>query len=132
MSNAEFKRNFAKLIQKVGDKADQVVRHAALELQSAMVLRSPVDTGRFRSNWQCGIGAVNTTISEPAGSDAKGRTSVALQGWQPGQTIYLTNSLPYAHRLEYGHSQQAPNGMVRLTVQEYGQHLKNVIARLPE
>jgi len=33
--------------------------------------------------------------------------------------IYLTNNLPYAQRLEEGYSQQAPAGMVALTIQEF-------------
>jgi len=36
-----------------------------------------------------------------------------------GQVIYLVNNLPYAIPLEYGHSSQAPGGMVRLTVQKW-------------
>lgn len=130
MSNAEFKRNFAALLKRVGDKADLVVRKVAIELQTSMIEKSPVDTGRFRSNWACGIGAVNTSIANQAGADAKGQTATALQGWKPGQTIYLSNSLPYARRLEFGWSQQAPSGMVRLSVQEYGQYLKKVVSEL--
>jgi hypothetical protein len=80
--------------------------------------------GQFRANWQCGVGAVNMTIIDPPGSDAKGRTKVALETWKPGQTIWLTNALPYAKKLEDGYSKQAPFGMVKLTVNEVGEHLK--------
>lgn len=127
-NNAEFKRKFAALLKKVGDDAETVVRKTAIEFQNAMIDRSPVDTGRFKSNWQCGIGAVNTSIADTAGSDAKGRTVTVLQGWNAGQTIWLTNSLPYAQRLEYGWSKQAPSGMVRLTVMDYERYLTKVLA----
>lgn len=130
MSNAEFRRGFAALLAKAGDKSDQVVRKVAIELQNSMIQMSPVDSGRFKSNWAAGIGAINTDISATAGSDAQGRTGIALSGWKPGQTIFLTNSLPYSLRLEYGWSKQAPAGMVRLTVQEYGDYLKKVVAEL--
>lgn len=128
--NADFKRNFSALLKRAGDKAELVVRKVAIELQSSMILKSPVDTGRFRANWQCGIGAMNTSISAPPGTDAKGRTATALQGWKPGQTIWLTNSLPYSRRLEYGWSKQAPGGMVRMSIQEYGRYLKKVVSEL--
>lgn len=122
MSNAAFKRNFAKLLKAAGDKAEMLVRHTALQLQSSMVEMSPVDTGRFKGNWQCGVGSANLSASDPPSSDgstAVGRTQRALEDWKVGQTIYLTNSLPYARPLEYGWSKQAPSGMVRLTVQNY-------------
>ena len=35
------------------------------------------------------------------------------------QPIYISNALPYALPLEYGHSQQAPNGMIRVTVEDW-------------
>ena len=35
--------------------------------------------------------------------------------------ITLTNNLPYAQRLEYGWSQQAPQGFVRVNVSRFQQ-----------
>lgn len=127
MSNADFKSNFAKLLAKAGAKADMVVKRTALELQSMMIEGAPVDTGRFKGNFQAGVGAVNADISAAAGSDAKGRTAAVLQGWKAGQTIFLTNSLPYARRLENGWSQQAPSGFVRLSVQNYSRALAETV-----
>lgn len=122
-----FAADLNKLCKRAGDKAEMVVRKTALELQSGMIERSPVDTGRFKSNFQCGIGAINADTSAAPGSDAEGRTNTVLQGWKQGQTIWLTNSLPYAKRLEDGWSKQAPAGMVRLTVQNYSQALAKAV-----
>lgn len=122
-----FAADLNKLCKRAGDKAEMVVRKTALELQSGMIERSPVDTGRFKSNWTCGVGAVNTDTSAAPRTDAEGRTRTVLEGWKPGQTIFLTNSLPYARRLENGWSKQSPNGMVRLTVQAYAQALKTAV-----
>ena len=122
-----FAESLNKLCQRAGGKAELVVRRAALELQSGMIEKSPVDTGRFKGNFQCGVGAMNTSTSDAAdksGQGAVGRTETVLEGWKPGQTIWLTNSLPYARRLENGWSQQAPAGMVRLTVQAYSGAVK--------
>lgn len=122
-----FAENLSKLCERAGDKAELVVRRAALELQSGMIEKSPVDTGRFKGNFQCGVGAMNTSTSDAAdksGQGAVGRTAAVLEGWKPGQTIWLTNSLPYARRLENGWSQQAPAGMVRLTVQAYSEAVR--------
>jgi hypothetical protein len=125
-----FAEDLRRLCDRAGDKAELVVRKTALELQSGMVERSPVDTGRFKGNWACGIGTINTDTSQgedKSGQGALGRTATTLQGWKPGQTIVLSNSLPYARRLENGWSDQAPGGMVRLTVQAYAQALKAAV-----
>ncbi len=133
-----FASDLKKLCAKAGDNAEEVVRKVAIELQNGMIEKSPVGNpdlwkgkappgyvgGQFRANWQCGVGSINSVVSDPVGTDSIGKTRVKLEAWKPGQTIYLTNSLPYANRLEYGYSGQAPAGMVRLSVQEYGQYLK--------
>lgn len=80
--------------------------------------------GRFRSNWQVGVGprptGWNNDITGPENVVARGEA--ILQGFDGNQkTIWITNNVPYAVRLEYGHSKQAPNGMVRLTAQRYQQ-----------
>lgn len=147
MSNAQFKANFAKLLAAAGAKAELVVRQTAVALQSGMVEKSPVGDpsmwkgsapegyvgGRFKGNWQTGIGLINTDTSsaeDKSGAGSISRTVSAMQSWKPGQTIYMTNSLPYAKRLEYGWSQQAPGGMVRLTVQDYARTLAQIVARM--
>lgn len=125
-----FAEDLAKQCARAGEKAATVVRHTALALQSDMVERSPVDTGRFKSNWQAGVGQINRDTSaspDPSGSGAVMRTIQVLQGWKPGQTIWLTNSMPYAQRLEDGWSRQAPTGMVKLTVQAYAEAVKRAV-----
>lgn len=120
MSNADFKRNFAALMKKAGRKAEMVVRASALSVGASLVQRTPVDTGRAKANWVPGIGSVSTKTTGDINAEAAlGAINQALQTWKPGQTIYITNSLPYIKRLEDGWSKQAPAGMVRLTVVEW-------------
>ncbi len=114
-------------------KADMatVVRKTALSLGESMVLMSPVDTGRFRGNWQYGADAINTSTG--GADDKSGRTSLnriqaGIRGWKPGQTIYITNSLVYGPRLEAGWSKQAPAGFVRVSVANYQQYIADAIA----
>ncbi|MNT90915.1 hypothetical protein D3C72_2319290 [compost metagenome] len=44
-----------------------------------------------------------------------------------GQMAYLINNLPYAIPLEFGHSNQAPNGMVRVTIARFQQIVEQAI-----
>lgn len=122
MSNAQFRRDYAAIIKKAGARAEMVVRSSASALGGSLVQRSPVDTGRFKGNWQFGVGGINPEISSSpdiSGTGSTWRINAGLQTWRAGQTIYITNSLPYAYRLEHGWSQQAPAGMVRLTILEF-------------
>lgn len=128
---------FALNLQKFVDKAKaapaQVVRKVGLDLATRVVMRSPVDTGRFRANWNVAFGRVDT-LTTPSTDKSGGKTTervrVQLNGWSPGAgDIYLTNSLPYAIPLEYGHSKkQAPQGMVRLTVVEFQTFVNAAVA----
>ena len=132
-NNATFKANFAKSIKDAGDKADLVVRKTALQLQTRMVQRSPVDTGRFKNNWQAGIDSINTDTALDTSLTGEGsiaRTISTVESWKSGQTINLTNSMPYAQRLENGWSQQAPSGMVALTMVEFNQALADAVASI--
>lgn len=133
MSNAKFRRDFAAILKRAGDKADLVTRASAMAVGASLVQKSPVDTGRFRSNWMYGATTINTTTTTDAdksGSATTGRINAGLMAWKAGQSIHLTNSLPYARRLEYGWSDQAPGGMVRITVVEWRQKVAETAARI--
>lgn len=80
--------------------------------------------GRFRGNWMFSIGTPdNTTTDEvdPSGRKSTARIVDGAIEFKAGDTAYITNSLPYAIPLEFGHSQQAPGGMVRITVARFQQ-----------
>ncbi|WP_312587429.1 HK97 gp10 family phage protein [Comamonas terrigena] len=119
-----FAADLKRLCDAAGDKAEHVVRNAALDLGGQMIDRSPVDTGRFKSNWMTGIGVMDagtTSTYDANGEQARRKLVAEVAGWKPGQTIWIVNSLPYAYRLEHGWSEQAPAGMVRLAVQNYAE-----------
>lgn len=96
-------------------------RALALDLFSVMMVRSPVDTGRFRGNWQIDIAvpaAVALERFDKAGQATILSETQKLLAYRLGQTITMRNNVPYAVRLEYGYSAQAPAGMVRVTIAE--------------
>lgn len=86
--------------------------------------------GRFRGNWQFSIDTPADGVIDSV--DPNGRATIAILRSQvnqltAGQTAYIVNNLPYAIPLEYGHSKQAPNGMVRLTVDRFQQIVNEAI-----
>ena len=103
-------------------KIETAHRKIALDAFTRVILRSPVDTGRFRGNWQVAIGSVPTgtlELDDKDGTVVIGKVQAEALNLRAGDSIYLVNNLPYAIPLEYGHSSQSPQGMVRLTVQEF-------------
>ena len=101
---------------------DLAVRKIALQMFSKVIIRSPVDTGRFRANWMVGVGTIPSgtiELNNMSGTATIGAAQAKALGAKAGDTITLINNLPYAQRLEDGWSNQAPGGMVGLTVQEF-------------
>lgn len=89
--------------------------------------------GRFRANWQLGIGMKPVgTIDDvdKSGEKTKGKLHAAIPTDAAGRVYYLTNNLPYAWPLEEGHSKQAPAGMVAITVTEFEDYIRKALAGL--
>lgn len=125
---------FAEDMKKFAEKAKldikTVVRKSVLDLVRDVVDLSPVDEGRFRSNWMTGVGyAVRTTVqtADKTGAPSIDRAEKALSTWTPGAVIWISNNLPYARRLEFGWSDQAPSGVARLSVQRFKDHVAEAV-----
>lgn len=94
-------------------------RGLVLECCKRVVLLTPVDKGRARGNWQVTEGAPAT---EPLFQFDKSGTMVIQQALEATRTLssdevaFVVNNLPYIAALEEGHSQQAPAGMVAITM----------------
>lgn len=92
-------------------------RQVTRALFDGFVQRSPVDTGSFRASWNISLGAPNLkTVNHQGYTTLPPPKFVFPKGFKLGMTIYIANGQPYAERLEYGWSQQAPTGVVRVTV----------------
>lgn len=125
MSLASDLRLFA---QKSNQKMETVIKSSLVRVGTSIVVKSPVDTGRFKNNWLSAYGTVDTSVTQsvdPSGSESIGRLKLEAQGIKIGEVFYFTNSLPYAARLEYeGWSEQAKAGMVRVSIAAW----ENIVA----
>ena len=111
-----FGNDLRRISQKWSGQSEQFIRGVEIKLFSAVILDTPVDTGRARGNWQASIGQpVENTLDrlDPGGSAAIGAMTGLVLTLRGGRVTFLANNLPYAERLENGWSQQAPAGMVR-------------------
>lgn len=122
--------------------AREVAKTTMFNISKDITSNSPVDTGRFRSNWIATISApssrqLKTTSRKPMTSANK-KIGVAVKRFG---VYYFVNNLPYAKSLEYGlykknpirgtrnrktgryeirskngYSKQAPTGLVRVAI----------------
>ena len=108
--------------EKTTRNANKVLALSSFVVFSRVITRSPVDTGRFRGNWQIGVGSAPAdeleATDKTGGPTISNGENVALSA-RLGQDVFIVNNLPYASRLETGYSQQAPAGMVAVTVAEW-------------
>ena len=104
----------------VADGADALVRRVAVAVDTAVVLATPVDTGRARSNWQVNIGSPASGTVPTFGNNAASKAVAAAQAqigtYRGGSAIHITNNLAYIGRLNDGYSAQAPAGFVSAAV----------------
>ncbi|MEO3117075.1 hypothetical protein ABHC16_23290 [Escherichia coli] len=85
--------------------------------------------GRFRGNWQVSfdrpaVGAIDRVDKAGTATLAAGREVLAHYDSGEYGSIWFTNNVPYAQRLEYGWSKQAPAGIVRVVAAEINSKVK--------
>tara|TARA_R100000152_G_C6759123_1_gene183033 strand:- start:134 stop:598 length:465 start_codon:yes stop_codon:yes gene_type:complete len=124
-----------------------IQRKIAMDLLRGVVMKTPVDTGRARGNWQITIGAPASNelgSKDKTGSGTVSKGQKRVNSAKPYGIIWLTNNVPYIGVLEFGgfvpkdpgpskdprkgrtgrtlvkggFSVQAPKGMVRVTLEE--------------
>lgn len=127
-------------VEKTKGQMNEVVRGAVFKFAVSIISTSPVGNpnlwktpapkgyvgGRFRANWQLGIGAAPVGVLDAIdqsedGEDTRNKILNDLPKMNAAGKIYwLVNNLPYAERLEKGWSyEQAPNGMVGLAIADW-------------
>ena len=97
INTSEFMAAFDRWVDKTEQNAEQAFRALVLDIFRNIQIRTPVDTGRARGNWQ-----------------------VEFDG---DQSATIFNNTSYIERLENGWSQQAPAGFVRVTLSEFERKL---------
>jgi hypothetical protein len=134
-----FSLDLSKAIENIKENRDKIVRGTLIQISNNIIKRTPVGNpslwspqslpapkgyvgGSLRGAWQASIGGPDFTKTSRKQTSGIGATGAEASGVANkvvvGQTYYLTNPLPYARRVEFGWSTQAPQGMVRRSVIE--------------
>lgn len=116
----------------------RATREVSFEIHEKIVNRTPIDTGRAKASWRINENVADPSV-EPQLADRPngfGGISRAAAGESPlyanqalavarsrqqlisdtASKIVISNNLDYIENLENGTSQQAPGGMVAVTV----------------
>ena len=111
--------NISRWAAQTGHALEDATAAINLMVLKGVIIKTPVDTGETKSSIQASVGAPSNTGSTGIENDeqaiARNMTVVNQSG---GKVFYVTSNVPWIKELEYGSSQQAPNGMFRLAVKE--------------
>lgn len=104
-----------------------VYKGSVQELVSRAQSRIPVDTGFARASIRASLESMPSIVLDasrnPDGSYSVDLSQIVLtiNSVQPGQTIYIGWTANYVQFLEWGRSNQAPNGFIGITALEWPQ-----------
>ena len=125
MATNDFVSRINRVASRIEKNTDKVVKQAALAIDQVLVLGTPVDTGRARSNWNVTLGRGTSRIRQPLAPLQKGfdpskfgetmnaaaalaEAKGVIESRKEGQDIYISNNLDYIGELNRGSSPQAP------------------------
>lgn len=136
-SAAEFSRQINQLVAYVEDNSEQIIKKACVDLYRRIVERTPVDTGRAKASWGISTGSDVPAVSAGKLSDSEiaeiinshvGEFRFGIDDDQ----ITIMNNLEYISYLEAKGSQQAPVGMVAVSLTEFNDHFRKALESLTD
>lgn len=129
----QFKTSIDDWIVSAEKAIEDVVKFTCEDILKDLVHASPVDTGRYKGNWQVTFNsmplfALNNYDQSGGDTIATGLAQISKFAKGSGVTsIWFSNMLVYANALEYGHSMQAPNGVLGVVSTRLGFYVSDAI-----
>lgn len=132
---AAFSQSLMRLMDRVDGSIDAVIRKSCIDLYRRIALKTPVDTGRAKLNWQI------STVDSGAVKGEEGRrySDSEIQAFIDAEVgefdltirddqVWIYNNVEYIPDLEGGYSNQAPEGMVAVSLAEFTAHFNRYLA----
>lgn len=117
----EFSKHMKVVADGFGKNVGHVIRQVAVVVDQVLVMSTPVDTGRARGAWLATVGAPTDAegpLDKEGGSTITANNAVIeTRRDDGGQSIFITNNVPYIVPLDNGTSVQAPGGMTAQAIQ---------------
>lgn len=144
---ARFNSDMDTLLARLDARLSNVTANTVVQVAASLMAKSPVGDplrwkrheapagyrgGHFRANWQHGFNVTPSGVVkgvDPSGQATLNTIATRVAATQGEHGVhYLVNNVSYANALEYGHSSQAPQGMVGLTVAEFPDIVARAVA----
>lgn len=133
-----FSLDLSNAVKNIKKDKERVIRGSLFSISSMIIKSTPVGNpslwapeslpapagytgGSLRGAWNASVSTPDRNKSgqiDKNGASTAANAAKTINSFNVGQKFYLTNPLPYAQRVEFGWSQQAPQGMVRLAVKQ--------------
>jgi hypothetical protein len=125
--------SFASDMKKWAEKTKQdhrsVYTTVIFQLNDFVIGETPVKLGQARGGWLAGVDSIPSGEGTP---DLTGEATIAaaneIASSAYGSIYVLVNNVKHIRKLEYGSSDQAPDGMVRRGVRELKSKLSEAVA----
>jgi len=142
-----FSLDLKEFAEKTERNVDDVKQAVALDLFGKVIKATPVGNpsiwkskppkgytgGRLRGNWQASVNTPATGVldaKDKNGNATIGKMTAVIESQKGDGVLWLSNNLPYAYRVEYGWSTQAPSGMVRTTIAAFESAIARAIQKV--
>ena len=151
-----FSSDIKEFAEKTKTEIADVKKYAAIKIFTDIVKATPVGNpdywkkvngkprkappgytgGRLRGNWQTSLNTpIHTEIAriDPDGGDVLKEMQATVYNSNVEESIFMTNNLPYAIRVEYGHSKkQRPMGMLRVSIAGFENAIKEALRKVKQ
>lgn len=127
-------------------RLDELTRNLGFAAAEALIVGNkyspgtPVDTGFARNSWAVGLNAEpdfpqapappTDTKGEPVSVSSPETTHAVIAEATAQDLVFIESNCVYMEALEFGHSGQAPQGMVRLTAQALPQIARDIVREM--
>lgn len=140
----DFRVRFDQQVGVLGDRMDELARNVGFAFAQSVIVGSdvspgtPVRSGFARNSWMVslnGPGNYRQSSTKPAGDESVAVVSLdeaaaSLLDMHADDVVWITSNCIYMARLEDGWSQQAPTGMIALTVAGARQIIDSVVRQM--
>lgn len=125
-------------------KTSKAIEHIRIGVAESVINKTPVDTGEARGNWQSSTGSPITSkidrfdkeagFAPTSGDGISLREAISIAKENIDKDFYIMNNAEHIQYLEYTGSylgsEQAPSGMVRITVADFQNIVSDAIKNL--
>jgi len=132
-SNRGFALDLNRFLRVVETEGTREIRQVSLAGLKGVMLKTPVDNGTARANWNVGLNTVDRSTSDESSSSSKNNIdpskfnegSSVIARVEEGDSINISNSMLYINRFEFTDYSTQGSGMVRRTLEELKVFLRN-------